>query len=185
MTDSNNPTLILIDCQEGFHDWDYWGGNRNNPDVEQNLKSLLEFWRDNNRPIAHVIHHSLNPESPLRTEKTTGKIMASLTPKKGEPVIFKRANSAFAGTDLDGYLRRLNTNRLIIAGLTTNHCVGTSVRMAENMGYTVKMVADACATFDRLGPTGKTYKAQQIHEMALADLHGEFCQVVDVAEVVG
>ena len=80
------------------------------------------------------------------------------------------------------YLRRNHINQLAIAGLTTNHCVSTTVRMAGNMGFDVRLVGEACATFDRVGPDGSTYAAQLIHDIALSDLHGEFCQVVGIGE---
>ena len=37
--------LILIDCQQAFKDWDYWGANRNNLALERNLLKLLNHWR--------------------------------------------------------------------------------------------------------------------------------------------
>lgn len=183
MTDKNTSTLLLIDCQEGFSDWDYWGGNRNNPDLESNLRELLERYRERNQPIFHIIHHSNDPDSILRTDKPSGKIMNDLSPRQNEPVFIKRENSAFVGTNLDVYLRRQNINDLTIAGLTTNHCVSTSTRMAGNLGYDVKLVGDACATFDRIGPTGLKFESQLIHDMSLSDLHNEFCQVTSTAEV--
>jgi hypothetical protein len=54
--------------------------------------------------------------------------------------------------------------------------------MAGNMGFDVRLVGEACATFDRVGPDGSTYAAQLIHDIALSDLHGEFCQVVGIGE---
>lgn len=178
------PALVLIDWQDGFDDEEFWGGNRNNPQANQNAAKLLDHWRSNDLPIAHVVHHSLNPKSPLRREKQTGQIQKALTPRKGEPVFHKRENGAFVGTDMDGYFRRLNTNRLVMSGLTTNHCVGTSVRMANNRGYNVHLVGDACATFDRTGPDGTHYPAQLIHDMALSDVHGEFCQVIGITDII-
>ena len=53
-----------------------------------------------------------------------------------------------------------------------------------NPVFDVRVVGEACATFDRLGPDGSTYAAQLIHDIALSDLHGEFCQVVDIGELL-
>ena len=182
MTDKEISALLLIDCQEGFSDWDYWGGNRNNPDLESNLQKLLENYRERNLPIIHIIHHSNDPDSILRTDKTTGTIMKGLTPQANEAVFEKRENSAFVGTNLNVYLRRKNINNLTIAGLTTNHCVSTSTRMAGNLGYDVRLVGDACATFDRIGPTGSKFDSQLIHDISLSDLHNEFCKVTSVTD---
>jgi nicotinamidase-related amidase len=183
MNAHDTPTLILIDCQEGFKDWNYWGGNRNNPCLEQNLQSLLVLWRTKQWPVVYIVHHSRDPNSILRRDKSSGDIWPELAPRENEPVIVKRENSSFIGTELEVYLRRHNANKLVLAGLTTNHCVSTTTRMAGNMGYDVQLVGDACATFDRIGPNGVKYDAQLIHEVCLSDLHGEFCQVVGISEL--
>ena len=107
-----------------------------------------------------------------------------MSPNPGESVIEKRVNSCFIGTTLEGDLRRRGLGTLVIAGLTTNHCVSTTSRMAGNLGFTVWVVSDATATFDRVGPDGIEYPAEQIHAIALCDLHGEFATVVDTCTVV-
>lgn len=56
--------------------------------------------------------------------------------------------------------------------------------MAGNLGFTTWVVSDATATFDRVGPDGIEYKAEQIHAIALSDLHGEFATVVDTQTVI-
>jgi nicotinamidase-related amidase len=59
----DNPALILIDIQKGFDNIQYWGGQRNNPDAEENASELLKLWRANNLPIFHIKHCSSNPTS--------------------------------------------------------------------------------------------------------------------------
>lgn len=180
MTAANSPALILIDWQNGFDDWDHWGGNRNNPDAEDKAAALLDHWRRKSRMVAHVIHHSLYENSPLRLDRPGGAIKDQVAPIDGEEVFVKRINSGFIGTDLENQLRRARINDLVICGLTTNHCVSTTTRMAGNMGFGVKLVGDACATFDRTGPDGRNFSAQIIHDTSLANLHEEFCEVVSL-----
>ena len=50
------PALILIDIQQGFEE-PYWG-ERNNPDFEENISTLLAYWREKNEPVIHVKHNS-------------------------------------------------------------------------------------------------------------------------------
>jgi nicotinamidase-related amidase len=56
--------------------------------------------------------------------------------------------------------------------------------MAGNLGFVTWVVSDATATFNRVGPDGFPYPAEQVHAMALSDLHGEFATVVDTASVI-
>ena len=176
--------LILIDWQQGFEDHDYWGGNRNNPDAEIKAKSLLEHWRALSLPVFHGIHDSEDPNSLLRQEKTGGQFMTELQPQSGEPVIIKNVNSCFIGTELETQLRDAKINDLVICGLTTNHCVSTTVRMAGNLGFNVELVGDACATFDRQGEDGITYPAQMVHDISLANIHKEFCIVTHTQTIL-
>jgi nicotinamidase-related amidase len=62
---SDRPALILIDIQKAFDNLEYWGGQRNNPDAENNAYELLKIWRDNKLPIFHVKHCFSNPASLL------------------------------------------------------------------------------------------------------------------------
>ena len=178
------PALILIDWQTGFDAWDHWGGNRNNPDAETNAIRLLSYWRQWGLPVLHVLHDSLQAVSPLKRTLEGGRSKPRLEPGNGEVVLHKHMNSGFVGTDLDGCLRRLGSPDLVICGLTTNHCVSTTTRMAGNLGYRVRLAGDACATFDRRGADGRLYEAGLVHEVSLANLHDEFCQVTSSAEIL-
>jgi nicotinamidase-related amidase len=178
----SNAVLLLIDMQQGFDDA-HWG-RRNNPRMERRVIELVDTWRERDRPVVHVKHMSTLATSPLRPGQSGNEFKAELTPLRGERVIEKRVNSGFIGTSLESDLRARGYDTLVIAGLTTNHCVSTTARMAGNLGFTTWVVADATATFDRKGPDGRTYSAEAIHAIALADLHGEFATVVDTRAVI-
>ena len=178
----DHGTLLVIDLQQGFDD-PRWG-RRNNPHMEERVAKLLRSWRSKGLPVVHVRHMSTEPTSPLRPGQPGNTFMAGMAPVAGEMVIEKRVNSAFIGTSLEADLRRAGCEALTLVGLTTNHCVSTTARMAGNLGFATCVVADATATFDRVGPDGREHRAEVIHAIALSDLHGEFATVLDTAAVL-
>jgi nicotinamidase-related amidase len=177
-----DAALLLIDVQTGF-DHPRWG-LRNNPQAEENIARLLAAWRRTARPIIHVQHLSREPDSPLRPGQPGCGIKEGAAPLDGEPVIQKHVNSAFIGTDLEARLRSAGISTLIVVGLTTDHCVSTTVRMAGNLGFMTYVVSDATATFGRTGPSGRFYDAEAVHDLTLASLQGEFAEVWSVGEVL-
>ena len=71
-----------------------------------------------------------------------------------------------------------------MVGLTTEHCISSSARMAANLGFNVTVVADATATFGRRGFDGTHYSAELVHGVELASLKGEFATVRNSSEVL-
>lgn len=177
-----DAVLILIDVQQAFNDPGW--GKRNNPRAEENIAALLAGWRETKRPIIHIQHRSPRPHSLFHPDKPGYPFKPEAQPLDGEPVIHKDVNSAFIGTDLEQRLRAAGATTLVIAGLTTDHCVSTSTRMAGNFGFDTWLAGDAAATFDRHGPDGSYFSADQMHDGALASLHKEFATVVTTADVL-
>lgn len=179
-----NTALIIIDWQNGFDDYPYWGGNRNNPDAEKNTRIILDTWRKLKLPIFHVKHDSVNPKSRLVPGQPGNDIKEIVKPLPGEPVIRKNVHSAFIGTDLKQRLDEQNIKSLVITGIQTDHCVSTTTRMAENLGYTAYVISDATATFDRVSPAGEKIPAQTIHDVHLTSLSGEFATILSTQELL-
>lgn len=178
-----NAALILIDVQEAFEDPSW--GERNNPAAENNIAALLAAWRAASRPVIHVHHRSLRPGSLFHPDGPGFVVKQQARPRDGEPVLYKDVNSGFIGTGLEERLRADGIGMVVIAGITTDHCVSTTVRMAGNLGFETLLVGDAAATFARVGPTGRRFSAEEMHQSALASIHGEFAQVVRTSDIVG
>jgi len=176
------PALLVIDVQQGLDDPRY--GARNNPDAERQIRTLLTAWRHARWPVVHVQHMSSRPDSPLHPDAPGNALKPEATPRDSEPVFRKTANSAFIGTTLEDHLRRERISALVIVGLTTDHCVSATVRMAADLGFDVVVIDDATATFQRTGPDGVHYSAAQMHGTALASLQGEFAEVQSVSAVL-
>ena len=177
-----NTALVVIDVQQGLDEPRL--GARNNPDAEQHMAELLAAWRVARRPVIHVQHMSLEPQSSLREGLPGNAFKPEAQPLAGEPIFRKHVNSAFIGTDLEAYLRANGIHDLVVVGLTTDHCVSTTVRMAGNLGFDVTVVEDATATFERVGPDGIHYSAEVMHGAALASLDQEFAAVRSTRDVL-
>ncbi|HAT3991013.1 TPA: cysteine hydrolase family protein [Elizabethkingia anophelis] len=171
------PALVLIDIQKGFLDEDYWGGNRNNKNAEEIAGTILNKWRELSLPIFHIRHSSAKPDSKLHETNSGFEFNEYVLPLDNEPIITKNVNSAFIGTDLKERLDSERINTLVIVGITTNHCVSTTTRMAGNYGYETYLISDATAAFDRVGINGEKYDSEIIHLTALANLNDEFATV--------
>ena len=167
-------TLLLIDWQSGLDHPTHWGGARSTPEAEGNALALLALWRARGGPVRHVFHDSTSPGSPLHPDNPGHRPKPGFAPQAGEARYRKSVNSAFIGTPLEADLRAAGETSLVICGLTTNHCVSTSTRMAGNLGFEVTLVGDACGAH----PQGR-FDAQTVHEVSLANLDGEFCRVVE------
>ncbi len=178
----NKSALLIIDVQKGF-DNPAWG-SRNNPDAESNIARLLSTWRSKGLPVIHVKHCSISPKSPLHPDQPGNAFKDEVWPEAGEPEFSKTVNSVFIGTGLEDYLHEQKLSSLTIVGLTTDHCVSTSTRMAANLGFEVTLISDATATFEREGPGGKMFSAETMHDINLASLNDEFCVVKTTDQVL-
>jgi len=178
----HNAALVLIDVQRGFFDPSW--GERNNPQAEANIARLLAAWRASRRPIFHVHHDSQSPHGCFRPGTPGNLPKVEAEPLPGEPVHRKHVNSGFIGTRLEEDLRAAGINTLVIVGLTTNHCVSTTARMAGNFGFNTFVVSDATATFARAHVDGCLRPAQEVHDAALSDLNEEFATIVTTDAVL-
>ncbi|MDB5678824.1 cysteine hydrolase family protein [Sphingomonas bacterium] len=172
-----NTALLVIDVQRGFDD-PAWGP-RNNPGAEANIATLIAAWRAAHAPVMHVHHNSPKLSGRLRWGTPGGEPKPEALPTGTEPVYRKTVNSAFIGTRLSADLYERGITTLVIAGLTTNHCVSTTARMAGNLGFRTFVAADATAAFARANLDGAIRSAEEVHQAALSDLHDEFARVID------
>lgn len=179
---SDTPVLLIIDVQKGLAEPSL--GQRNNPEAEANMVKLLTAWRDRRWPTVHIRHNSVEASSALRPELPGNAYKDEILPLPGETEFCKTTNSAFVGTGLEQHLRDNGLTKLVIVGLTTDHCVSATTRSAADLGFDVTLVADASAAFGRRGYDGKFYSGEQIHRVNVVSLDGEFCRVRQTAQVL-
>ena len=177
-----NSVLILIDVQKGFDDPSW--GPRNNPEADQNIEKLLTTFRKHKLPVIHIQHMSTEPHSTLRPNQPGNEFKDYARPFPDEIIIQKTVNSAFIGTNLEAHLKAFSLTTLVIAGITTNHCVSTTTRMAGNLGFNVFVSSDATHAFDFKSVEGKLLPAALMHEVGLAELNYEFANVLATTAIL-
>jgi nicotinamidase-related amidase len=182
MQPTPDTALLLVDIQQGLASA---LGERNNPAAEARAGELLTAWRQAGRPVIHVQHLSVNAESRLLPELPGVDLAPEVQPLPDEPLFQKHTGCAFIGTALEEHLRERGIHRLVIAGLTTEHCVSSTARVAADLGFEVTVVSDACAAFGYAGPDGRYHSGDEIHRLALASLHEESAVIRSADDVLG
>jgi nicotinamidase-related amidase len=144
---------------------------------------ILNKWRELNLPVIHIRHSSTNPDSKLHESKPGFLFNDHVIPLKSETVLTKKVNSGFIGTNLSGILNDLNVTSLVFVGMTTNHCISTTVRMSGNLGYQTYLISDATAAYNILGLNGEMIDCEIIYNTSLANLSDEFATILSSEEL--
>lgn len=179
----SESALLVIDLQN-----DYFPGGKmeleGSPAAVEKAREALAAFRAKGLSVFHVRHLSVRPGATFFLPGTEGaEIHASVRPEAGEPVIEKNFPNSFRGTDLKERLERAGVKHLVVAGMMTHMCVDASVRQANDYGFRVTLLADACAT--RAQKYGaETVPARQVHTAFLAALNGAYAKVAATEEIL-
>lgn len=168
-----STALLVIDMQRDFLLPGGFGESLGN-DVAQlrrtiePLAALLSAWRTTSMPIIHTREgHQPDlsdcPPAKLRRGPMIGRtgtfgrilirgeyghdIVDELQPLDGEIVIDKPGKGAFYATDLSETLEKLQVTSLVVTGVTTEVCVHTTVREANDRGYECLVLADCVGSY--------------------------------------
>jgi nicotinamidase-related amidase len=169
----SSVALLMIDWQGDFLDERGFGASLGN-DVSSlrrgvdNAKRLLELFRSKNLTIAHTLEahardlSDVHPAKKRRCPKIGEKgklgrvlikgeagnaIIDELQPRDSEIIIHKPGKGAFYATDLEMQLRSAGCTHLIMTGVTTEVCVQSTAREANDRGFEVLVVSDATESY--------------------------------------
>ena len=174
--DPERSALLIIDMQRDFLEPGGFGEMLGN-DVSQLRRTiepnraLLKAWRAAGTDgDSHARRPSPGPVRPAAAKKVRGRgkttigdagpmgrilvrgeaghdIIAELYPAPGEPVIDKPGKGAFCATDLHAILQHRGVKQLVVTGVTTEVCVNTTVREANDRGYDCLVLEDCVGSY--------------------------------------
>jgi nicotinamidase-related amidase len=122
---------------------------------------LVIFTREGHRPDLSNLHPTKakrgkldvgigdeGPNGPVLVEGEWGlDIVDELEPREDEPIIDKPGKGSFYATDLDLILRSNGIKNLIVTGVTTEVCIHTTVREANDRGYESLVLSDCVGSY--------------------------------------
>lgn len=174
----SDTALLVIDMQADFLSEDGYFAALGNPlDTVRGcvapIKALLDkmrpmgfpiiYTREGHRPDLSDLHYPKRRRAemagcPIGSKGPMGRflvrgeqgwdIVPELAPEPGDLVVDKPGHGAFHQTDLDLILRNRGIRNLIITGVTTEVCVHSTLREADDRGYDCLLLADSCAAGD-------------------------------------
>lgn len=174
--------LLIIDVQNDYFPQGRWELHKAN-EVLANVKELLAYYRKNNLPVYHVQH--IAPEgAPFFEVGTSGvEIHSEVSPFEGEKLIQKNYPSSFLKTNLREELEKDGITNLTVCGMMTHMCIDTTVRAAQDFGYGVRLVDDACTTKD-LEVKGQVIDAETVHNTYMGSLAQGFAEIFNTQDIV-
>ncbi|MBD2184782.1 cysteine hydrolase family protein [Aerosakkonema funiforme] len=176
LPDATKVALIVIDMQRDFLEPGGFGEALGNDvtrlqSIVPTVRKLLDAFRDRHLPIIHTIEchkPDLSDCPPAKLNRGKGKlkigdvgplgrilvlgepgnaIISELSPLPGETVITKPGKGAFYHTDLEYLLRDKGITHLLFAGVTTEVCVQTTMREANDRGFESLLIEDATESY--------------------------------------
>lgn len=129
-------------------------------------------------------HISRSPTSVFAPGQSGVEFQQRFTPRPHEHVVEKNVPDALINTGLERWLHTRGIAQVVIVGVSTNNSVEATARTAGNLGFVTTVVADATFAFEKQDYAGTVRSAEEVHLMALANLHGEYAEIRTTAEIL-
>ncbi len=173
--------LLVIDVQN-----DYVGGRLpiEFPPVEMSLANIgraMDAAKAAGAPVV-VVQHVSTEDAPFMARGTTGAgLHPTVTSRTFDHHILKESPSAFAGTDLEAWLRERGIDTIVIAGYMTHNCDFSTVVHAVHAGFKVEFLADATGSVSYANRAGSA-SAAEIHRIFTVVMQSRFAAVMNTEE---
>jgi nicotinamidase-related amidase len=176
--------LIVIDVQN-----EYVTGKLpiEHPPVAQSLERILRAMdaaRAAGVPVI-VVQNQAPESSPIFARGSPGwELHPDVASRPRDRLLEKVLPSAFAQTDLDGWLRERKVDTLAVAGYMTHNCDAATIFDALHRGYNAEFLVDAAGSLPYRNAAGSA-SAAEIHHVFSVVLHSRFAAVVTTEEWIG
>ena len=172
----SESAVVTIDAQE-----EYRSGRLPLHKITEAIQegaAVLDKARMHHTPIFHVVQTNPPQAKMFAQGSVLSQVFHEYAISKDEVIVPKTLPNSFTKTTLYESLIRTGRRNLIVFGFMTHMCVSTTIRAALDHGFSVTVVADACATRDLPSIDGTIISAQDVHRVALAELADRFAWVV-------
>ncbi|MDM2932866.1 isochorismatase family protein [Citrobacter sp. Cu233] len=172
--------LLVVDMQNFVTDRINQGVEMFPHNAMDNMRTILDIFRNSMIPVIHIRHHSTEEGSLLHHSTPLSQPVKGFEEKQGEPVFVKNTSSAFSSTGLLTYLKDHQLSTCIVIGAVAGFCVTSTVRAGADAGLKMTVIQDAVISFALKGgePGAKT-----ILDVTLALLAADFATVVTTKEL--
>jgi nicotinamidase-related amidase len=173
--------LIVVDIQNDYFPggkWPLTGATA----AADNAARLIAATRAEDHLIVHIRHESLGDNPPFFQPGSDGaQIHPKVLNQASEPVVIKNYVNSFRETNLKKMLDDHGIEEVAVCGAMSHMCIDGIARAANDFGYAVTVVHDACASRD-LEFNGVSVPAAQVHTAFMAALGFAYATVVSTDE---
>jgi nicotinamidase-related amidase len=176
--------LVIVDVQN-----DYFAEGRFPLDgmeaAATNAAAALGHARAAGIPVFHVRHEIPMAGAPFFEPGTEGAdIHPAVAPAGEEPILTKNFPNSFRKTDLEAHLRAAGIDEVVVVGAQSNMCIDATARAANDLGFNVRVLHDACAAKGQEFE-GVAIPADTVHRAFMAALSPAYATVSSTADFIG
>jgi nicotinamidase-related amidase len=176
--------LIVVDIQNDYFPHGKWPLSGMEAAAD-NAARLIAAMRLSGHQIVHIRHEFPSDDAPFFAPGSEGaQIHRKVRNRDDEHVVVKNYINSFRETDLEGVLDRSGVEEVVVCGAMSHMCVDAVSRAANDFGYKVTVIHDACASRD-LEFDGVRVPAAHAHAAFMAALGFGYATMRSTDEYLG